>query len=163
LRRAIKQQALNYQDNKYEMAIILDAIKLLVNTRQQPDETLQAYTARFKTARDLCEANLGGPLILTKYVQQMDDYDEKDDQKVKACNKKAFKRFTAYAYLDNSDKAKYGSIIQRSLKNNEIYFKATPTMVCIIGHCRDHLPGSRGAGQLYYYVLTWKTDEKPMG
>jgi hypothetical protein len=45
----------------------------------------------------------------------------------------------------------------------EIYFKATPTMVCIIGHCRDHLPGSRGAGQLYYYVLTQKTVEKPMG
>jgi hypothetical protein len=46
---------------------------------------------------------------------------------------------------------------------SEIYFKATPTMVCIIGHCRDHLPGSRGAGQLSYYVLTWKTEENPMG
>jgi hypothetical protein len=45
----------------------------------------------------------------------------------------------------------------------EIYFKATPTMVCIIGHCRDHLPGSRGAGQLSYYMLTRKTEEKPMG
>jgi hypothetical protein len=34
-------------------------------------------------------------------------------------------------------------------------------MVCIIGHCRDHLPGSRGAGWLHYLVLTqkhkWKT------
>jgi hypothetical protein len=45
----------------------------------------------------------------------------------------------------------------------EIYFKATRTMVCIIGHCRDHLSGSRGAGQLYYYVLTRKTNEKTWG
>jgi hypothetical protein len=42
----------------------------------------------------------------------------------------------------------------------KIYFKATPTMVYIIGHCRDHLPGSREVGRLYYFVLTWKTDEK---
>jgi hypothetical protein len=45
----------------------------------------------------------------------------------------------------------------------EIYFKATPTMVYIIGHCRDHLPGSRGAGRLYYLVLNQKTDEKTYG
>jgi hypothetical protein len=42
----------------------------------------------------------------------------------------------------------------------EIYFKGTPTMVYIIGHGRDHLPGSREAGKLYYLVLTWKTYEK---
>jgi hypothetical protein len=45
----------------------------------------------------------------------------------------------------------------------EFYFKATPTIVYIIGHCSYHLPGSRGVGQLNYFVLTWKMDGKNNG
>jgi hypothetical protein len=58
------------------------------------------------------------------------------------------------ALKTDSDKVDVGALFVADVEFNvilkEIYFKATPTMVYIIGHCRDHLPGSRGAGRLDY-------------
>jgi hypothetical protein len=56
------------------MSIILDSIKTMVNTKQKENESFQDYTKRFKTAGDVMKAHIGGPLILTKYVDDMDKY-----------------------------------------------------------------------------------------
>lgn len=53
LLKAIKQHALNYQEHRYEMSIILDAIRSVVNCKQRDNESLHDYTRRFKTARDV--------------------------------------------------------------------------------------------------------------
>jgi hypothetical protein len=65
---AIQEHSISYQENKYEMSIISDALKNLVNLKQKEDESLIDYTGRFKSARDILTAQIGGPLKLTKYV-----------------------------------------------------------------------------------------------
>ena len=57
------------------MEVILDAMRMLMGTRQEEKESLQYYTMRFRVARDLLKSHLGGPIILTKVVQAMTDYD----------------------------------------------------------------------------------------
>jgi hypothetical protein len=49
--------------------------------------------------------------ILTKYVTKMKEYDEKDPDKLKTCSERAFSQLLAFMYLENSDKAKYGSLV----------------------------------------------------
>jgi hypothetical protein len=46
----IKKNCLNYQEHRYEMSIILDLMRTLLNIRQKEHESLQDYTQRFKTA-----------------------------------------------------------------------------------------------------------------
>jgi len=50
LLKAIKEHSISYQENKYEMHIILDAMRNFINLKQADDESLIDYTARFKSA-----------------------------------------------------------------------------------------------------------------
>ena len=50
LLEAIKQHSVNYQENKYPMSTITDAIRNLVNLKQKEDESLIDYTRRFAVA-----------------------------------------------------------------------------------------------------------------
>ena len=93
------------------MSIILDSMRALLNLRQKDGESLQDDTKRFKTARDVLRSYVGGPIILTKYIQTMADYDAKDNTKIEMCIEKAFSQFVAFTYLENSDKGKYGSLM----------------------------------------------------
>jgi hypothetical protein len=119
-----KPHSLNFQDHRYEMSFILDAMKALINLRQRDQESLTDYTRRFKTARDLLVSQLGGPVILSRYVESMEGYNKNDPQEVRKFQEITFEQFLAYAYLANSNKAKYGSLLnnlrqQRSLKHNQ--------------------------------------------
>ena len=62
LLQVIKEHALNYQQSRYEMAIIT-----VFNCRQKEKESLQDYTRRFKTAKEVLETHIGGPVQLDKY------------------------------------------------------------------------------------------------
>ena len=124
LLKTIKKHALNYNENRYEMSIMLDSVQSLFSLRQKDGESLQDYTKRFKTTRDVCCSHIGGPIILTKYVEKMKDYDKTKADIVTSCQEKAFQQLLAYTYLENSDKTKYGSLLaglqtQQSLKNNQ--------------------------------------------
>ena len=124
LMRAIKEHALNYQESRYEMAIIADAMRTVTTTKQRDNESLQDYTRRFKTAREILESHIGGPLILTKYVKTMDLYDATDPDVVETLINKASEQFFAHIYMENSDQEKYGSISknlneQKSLGNDQ--------------------------------------------
>ena len=46
LLKAIKEHFTSYQENQYNMSVILDAMKTLLNTKQKEGETLQDYTKR---------------------------------------------------------------------------------------------------------------------
>jgi hypothetical protein len=57
------------------MSIILDAMQMLFNPKPKEGETLQDYTKRYKTAREMfCVSTL---VLLTKYVTTM-----KEDGKI---------------------------------------------------------------------------------
>ena len=48
LLKEIKRNALNYQEYKYDMAIIADALRNLLNTSQKDQESLQEYAGDSK-------------------------------------------------------------------------------------------------------------------
>ena len=145
LLKAIKQHALNYQEHRYEMSIILDALRSVINLKQREGEILHDYTKRFKTARDVMISHIGGPLILTKYVPTMKDYDANDANKIKKCQEEAFDQLMAFIYLENSDNSKYGSLLtglrtQQSLGNNQYPLTFTDATNVLTNHRFDKSP-----------------------
>jgi hypothetical protein len=125
LLKIIKQHALNYHEHQYKMAIMFESLRTLVNLKQKEGESLQDYTKRFKTSRDVVRLHIGRPVILSKYMTTMKDYDEKNATKVAEYKEQVYQQLLAYIYLDNSDKAKYGTLInglqtQQSLKTINI-------------------------------------------
>ena len=145
---AIKEHSLNYQETRYEMAIIADSIRGFINTKQKENESLSDFTRRYKTSKDIMEAQIGGPLILKKYIKTMDEYkinneilidqDENPNEtqnsvlqtkseiiaNEKNCIKKAANILYAYIYIENADSRKYGSVLktlnqQKSFGNDQ--------------------------------------------
>jgi hypothetical protein len=62
------------------MSNIVVAMYNLMTLRQRDDESLIDYTARFKLAKDVMEANIGGPIVLTKHVNMKIESGEETDQ-----------------------------------------------------------------------------------
>ena len=75
LLQAIKEHALDYQDTKYSMEVIDDALVHFLMIKQREDP-LYEYIRKFKTAKEILELHLGDPIILTKIIKTFDDYDE---------------------------------------------------------------------------------------
>jgi hypothetical protein len=106
------------------MLIIYDAITTLFGTKQKEHESLQDYTKWFCVSRDVLESHMGGPIMLTKVVEAMPQYDETVVSTHDKCHKDTYEWFLAFVYLSNADKAKYGSILkglstQQSLSNDQ--------------------------------------------
>ena len=121
--KAIKQHALNFEETRYDMAIVHDAFKTMFSTVQKEGESLQDYTKRFRVAKEVLESHIGGPLILSKIVKSMPNYKDSDVRRT-LCEKSAYERYMAYVYLKNADQGKYGSILsglstQKSLGNDQ--------------------------------------------
>ena len=122
LLQAIKEHALNYQENKYEMSIISQALRCLLNCKQKEKESLQDYTKRFRVAAEVLESHMGCPIYLLKLMANMKEFNKDDSDSVTKCGKQKHEQFLAYVYLENADQAKYGSILsglntQNSLRN----------------------------------------------
>ena len=143
LLKAIKQHALHYQEHRYEMSIICNALRTMVNLRQKEGESLQDYTRRFMTSLDFLVLHIGGPIELTKSMKSMKDYDEFDKEKVNNCRDKAFEMLMTFMYMDNSDKSKYGSLLsglstQQSLGNNQYPTSITHATHVLSNHRSDN-------------------------
>jgi hypothetical protein len=124
LLKVVRQHSLNYQENRYEMSIILDSLQTLINLRKREQESLTDYTKRFKIERDLLVSQLGGPIIFTQYVDTMKVTKKNDKQEMRRNQENTFERFLAYTYLENSDKTKYGPLMntfkqQQSIKHDQ--------------------------------------------
>jgi hypothetical protein len=96
LLKAVKEHALNYQETRYEMSIISDAFRAVFNVKQKESESLQDYTRRFKTAREILESHLGGQIILAKFVRTMPKYDTKNVELTQDCIEKASEQLFAF-------------------------------------------------------------------
>ena len=135
LLKAIKEHATNYQENRYEMCIIADALRAMLNTKQKDGESLSDYTKRFKVARDVYESHVGGPFILKKYVTNVPGFSSMDQETQNNIVMQANSRLSSIIYLENADVKKYGSIMtglntQRTLGNNQY-----PTTITEASNC----------------------------
>jgi hypothetical protein len=102
LLNAIEEHALSYEETKYDMSSISDAMRQLLTIRQKDDEDLITYTERFKTVVNVATTQLGGPIILTKIVDERRSKPPViayDDAKEEAWN-----RFLAYHCIDRADR-----------------------------------------------------------
>jgi hypothetical protein len=111
LLKAIREHALNYQDKKYPMVIMMDAFKVFASTRQRDGEALQDYTKRFKVSKDFLELHLGGPVILKKFIMKMDGFKSETQEDYAVLASTAFEQYSAYLFIKQSDKKKYRSIL----------------------------------------------------
>jgi hypothetical protein len=94
LLKLIQQNCLNYQEHRYEMSIILDSMNSLFNVNQKEHESLLDYTKRFKTARDVMKSHIGGPIILTKYVESSKSgYNQSKPTELPEFQEKVFNQF----------------------------------------------------------------------
>jgi hypothetical protein len=142
LLEAIKEHALHFQDKKYPMTIIMDAFRAFSNTKQKENESLQDYTKRFKVAKEVLESHLGGPINLTKYITTMKEFTSENELNYKNLSNMAFEQYCAYLYLEQSDKKKYGSIMnglstQYSLNNNQYPKSLTEAVNVLSNHKFD--------------------------
>ena len=54
-----------------------DTLQATLNTKQKENDSLQDYTRRFKTAREVLESHIRGPTFLFKYIKIMKGCDKK--------------------------------------------------------------------------------------
>ena len=87
LLKSIKEHSLNYQETRYEMSIIMDSICSFMNAKQKENESLHDYTRHFKTCRDILESQLGGPIVLKKYIQTLLEFIKYNERMMEQENK----------------------------------------------------------------------------
>ena len=86
--KAIWEHAMDCQETKYEMSIIIYGLKAMMTTKKREGENLVEYMWWFKPAKDVLESHIGGALILTKYIKGMADKIEKRTASFETCAKR---------------------------------------------------------------------------
>jgi hypothetical protein len=124
LLKAIREHTQNYVENCYNMSIVLNAMRKLLNEKQQEGESFQDWTKRFCIARDIMVILMGGTLIMKRIVESMSEFNINDESRVSSFQERTFECFLAYLYLENIDRAKYSSLLmglnnQQSLVNDQ--------------------------------------------
>jgi hypothetical protein len=122
LLNAIEEHALSYEETKYDMSSISDAMRQLLTIRQKDDEDLITYTERFKTVVNVATTQLGGPIILTKIVEERRT--KSPIMSIDKIKEESWNRFLAYHFIDRADRDKYGAFVnglktQHSLGNSQ--------------------------------------------
>ena len=123
--KVIKEHALNYQETKYSMEIINNTLIHFLLLRQKEDP-LHENVKKFKTAKEVAKSHLGEPIILSKYLKTLKDYDKKDNKNVKELQEKSWEKFCAYKFLKNANKQKYGTIIDHLRERKSIGVEEFP-------------------------------------
>ena len=77
------------------MAAVHATMKAFLMMRQKDQELLIDYLNQFKAARDVLASHLGGPIILTKYVMHMDDYNPFNPDAIVKLMDVAYEEFVA--------------------------------------------------------------------
>ena len=119
LLKGIKQHALDYQETKYAMEVIDNALVHFLLMKQR-EELLYDYVRKFKTAKEVLESHVGDPIILTKTSKSSEDYDETELSNYKDLKEQAWEQVCAYKFLKNANKQKYGQILEHLRERKSI-------------------------------------------
>lgn len=151
LLKAIKESCINYEENRYPLMIVRDTLRSVMNTRQKEGESLSKYTQRFRTAVEVLESHVGGPLALPRIAETMKEWKEFGDDTPDTVKETQDECFTychealmALIYLENADKTKYASLVdnlssQYALGNDQFPKDVTKAMYALSSHKVDTL------------------------
>ena len=119
---------LNYEESRYNMRIIVDALDRYLNCKQRNNESLQDYTKCFKLAKAILDSHLEGIIKLHKIVENDTTYDETKPGNMKRLEEDADEKLTLCLCIKNTDRDKYESLLkglsaQKSLKNDQFLKK----------------------------------------
>lgn len=119
---AIEERSLSYEETRYDMSTISDAVRTLFNIRQKDDEDLVTYATRLKTIRNITINQIGDEIQLPNVVKNAMKQNKKATKE--SCQKKGWERLMAFIFIDRADKNKYGMFIenlkvQHSLGNTQ--------------------------------------------
>jgi hypothetical protein len=88
LLKTIGKHLMSYQENCYNVSVILDSLMMLLTTQKKEAESLQDYTKQFQITREVFESQRGRPIILLKplfdnkaYKQYATDMQEHEKNK----------------------------------------------------------------------------------
>ena len=119
LLKAIKTLMYDSSTTRYPFMSLTDSIRDLINLKQYQTrhdgsggESVTSYMKRFKTVRDVMTKHTGTE-FLESFIKQSKRYkDEPDAKKQQEMIDGAFEKWMAYLLLENSDQAKYGSLLR---------------------------------------------------
>ena len=143
LLRTIRQLMHEPTRARYPYATLLDAIRGVVNIKQEYNEPLLDYTKRFKEAVDVLETYVGKN-ILDKFIEKQKKYTTSNMSERKEMKSKAFEGFTTYAYIDSVEEEAFGEIkkdwIQQYSLDNDQYPKTVAQAKDVLGvQLREYL------------------------
>ena len=141
--KCIKKLSLNAQDSKYQLLIMFDSMNAFLACQQKEGKSLQDYTRRFKTTRDVMVTQVGDSIKLKQIMRSLEGWDNNDASQDDEYKKNAWDRYIAFVYLDNADKTKYGTVIknlaaQFSLGNNQYPKSITAASYVLSNHPHDN-------------------------
>lgn len=96
LLNAIEEHAMPYTENKYEAAIVDDALMNSVLCKQKDDEDLVDLTRRIKSSRSVLESQVGTKLQLKKIAEGDPAWIEADATNPAGCYDRAYTTSTLY-------------------------------------------------------------------
>jgi hypothetical protein len=109
---------------KYPYASLTEAMSRMLNIKQIESEGLLDYVKRFKESGDIMKSHVGNN-ILDKFVKNTREYQDETDKLLQQNMKDgAYNKWMAYLLIQNSDQAKYGTVMnglvsQFSIQNNQ--------------------------------------------
>ena len=141
--KCIKKLSLNAQDSRYQPSIIFNLMKAFITCRQKEGESLQDYTRRFKTTRDVMVTQVSDSIELKQIMRSLEGWDETDPSQNNEYRKNSWDRYIALVYLNNADNTKYGTVIknlaaQFSLGNNQYPKSITAASYVLSNHPHDN-------------------------
>ena len=94
------------------MNIVMDVFIYFFNCRQTEKQILQDYTRIFQVDQDISKLQIGGEIVLQRYIEAMPDCNESNKARTEQLTKFSQEQLAAYGYLVNADHEKYVSVIK---------------------------------------------------
>ena len=106
---------MNYEASECIHKTVLDALRNFVNLKQNREESITDYSARFKAAKDVLWSHIGQDF--QNQIRAAPDYLQvlanPDSTKMDELRDRVVETFLTYLFMSNADQNKYGSLMAR--------------------------------------------------
>ena len=112
---AIKEHSMNYEASECIHKTALDALKNFVNLKQNREESITDYSARFKAAKDVLWSHIGSDFLnlMRAAPNYLDVLKTNDSDKYNELRDKVVETLMTHMFMSNADQNKCGSLMAR--------------------------------------------------